>query len=1360
MNETTENTASAREKLFRTALALALALSGVLATLSATAGKAYAEESSNLEVGGSIYYGGYATTHFTADGEIAYCADPEASTPSAGSYAKHAIEAKSGRTSELVADLWFGYGGPGFDKSMWPSRWYDGSDMTASNYQALTHILLSDTYSSSSDYAMYGCTEGFRDWVQENVLGFGDDGSIINADATGRQIADRIGEVKGGFDAFMLRTGSGSQIILSFSYTPYGSIDLIKTSANTDVSDGNACYDLAGAEYTVCKDAKCADAVGTITTDRDGYGRLDELEPGTYYVKETKAAEGYALDSSVYRTKVESDQTTRVNGKSVSDTPQSNPIGMLLGKVDATTNAARPEGAAALADARFSVKYYDGLYGSADEATASGDPTRSWTFKTDSDGLAYYSDAYKVAGDELYHQTDGNASIPLGTIVVEETKAPVGYNLGDGHDGRPDRFCIQITSDGVAGESVHTYNSPTQPDTVKRGDFRLVKEVPVTVYDDADNPQEVRRVLVSGVQFQLINENDSTVVSPETGSEVEKGGVVCTITTDEDGLATTKALTLPDGWTGALAYGTYTVHEVIPDNVAADFKAAYGKDLIAVPDWKTTVSDEGQYDTPALVDNHIPQTPLKVVKTDAETGKQIPLQCSFQLKDAQGRLVTYTSHYPEESTLDTWTTNANGEVTLPMLLEEGTYTICEVQAPYGYVLDLEGRQFSVGSVYNGWDDPIVIDFEDMPQKGVIKVAKHDSTTGEAVPDSTYIVKAATDIVTPEGTVRADAGDIVATLVTDGNGEASTPELYLGSYTVYEAKAMDGYALNVDEETVSLEYQGQEIGVFTCAEPVTDTPTEIKLHKVDATDSEVPVAGATFRIWNDEGTFDEEYVTDKDGDISVKYIKHGDYHVQETAAPDGYIIYDVDDNGTPRVHDFTANDQGMISFDGSTSMVDVFEWTVENMPKNMKTTATDSASTTHEGQGREKMSIIDTVEYSGCIPGKEYTVTGTLMDKATGGKALDADGKEITASATFKAEAFQGTIDITFEFDGAELAGHDVVAFETMTHDGKEYMVHADVRDEGQTVKIVDIHTTATNPATGDNLGSTAEKLELTDKVAYENLTPGNGYKLFTSLYDSEAGAPILDEHGTQLVVESDFTCEKPDGTADVSMTIDSKDVAGHTLVFFEKLTDSGDNVIATHEDADDDGQSIHFAGIHTNAVDADDGDKNVIADETAQVTDTVTYENLVPGREYVLTGKLMDKATGEALKDADGNEIVSTATFTPEKADGTADVAFEFDGSKLTGTTAVVFETLTRNGIEIAAHADIDDADQTVELCTPEEGTSGKGYPKTGGNVPVAPVAASILVLVGCGTAGAAWAASRRRRGSAAGSGDETGSGK
>lgn len=207
------------------------------------------------------------------------------------------------------------------------------------------------------------------------------------------------------------------------------------------------------------------------------------------------------------------------------------------------------------------------------------------------------------------------------------------------------------------------------------------------------------------------------------------------------------------------------------------------------------------------------------------------------------------------------------------------------------------------------------------------------------------------------------------------------------------------------------------------------------------------------------------------------------------------------------------------------------------------------------------------------------------------------------------------------------------------------------------------------------------------------------------------------------------------------MTVKTEGVDGRTLVFFERLLDSEGNTIATHADAEDEGQSVHFPAIHTNAVDADDGDKNVIADETSQVTD----ENLVPGKEYVLTGTLVDKKTGEPIKDTKGNVVTSIAAFTPDKPDGKVDVAFEYDGSELSGTTAVAFETLTRDGIEVAAHADIDDADQTVELYTPEEGTPGKGYPKTGGSVPIAPIAASLVVLAGCGAAGAAYALKKRR---------------
>lgn len=1183
MKDITE--AALASKALRCMLAALIALASALGTLGVQGKSAYAAESANLTTGGKIHYGGYHTTWMEADGEMAYCADPQSATPSPGSYAKSSIDAPSGRNAEVVADLWFAYGSPGFDASLWPDKWYDGTEMTASRYAACAHILVSDTYTSDGSYALYGCNADFKSWARKNVIGFGADGSMINSNATGRLIAARTADVPSNFEAFQLYTGAGTQIILSFKYTPYGNIDLVKVTANEEMCEGNPLYSVEGAVYTVYRNSGLTDVAGSITTDGDGWGILEELEPGDYWVKETKQAPGHAIDPTVYPVKVASDETARVNGQTVSDIPQSDPVGMLVGKVDADTGESRPQGDATLEGALFTVRYFAGNYTDAASAEASGEPSRTWVFETDVDGFAYLSDEYKHSGDPLYYQTNGDASIPLGTVLIQETRAPQGYNLDDGHGGDPKVFCVRITPDGAVGESVYTYNTPKVPDTVKRGDFRLVKEVPVTVYDepDGDMPQEVVRVLVPGVKFELYNDSENAVLSPVTGKLVEPGDRVCTITVDDNGLATTKddnasvnGWSKPADWTGALAYGTYRVHEVIPQDVADAFKAEWGKTLLPVEDWKTTIREEGQYLPPQLVNDHIPQTPLKVVKVDAETGGQVPLPVSFQLEDQNGDLVTYTSHYPVEETIDTWTANERGELTLPMLLEEGDYTLKEVQAPYGYVKELEGKAFHVGAAYNGWDDPLVIEFANMPQKATITVAKTDSITGDAVNESVYIVKAAETIATPDGTIRAHEGEIVATLTTGDDGKATTPEFYLGTYTVYEAKAKDGFALDVVEKTVALEYAGQDVSVYDHEEAVTDEPTTPSIKKVDALDPEKALAGAKFHVWNDEGTFDEELATNENGVISLAYAKHGSYHIQEVEAPDGYVIADLDDEGNPTVIDFKVNDQGMIEWDESGAMAQSHEFELENMPKTMKTIAADSESGTHESQAREDITIVDTIQYTGLIPGNEYTACGTLMDKATGEAALDDEGNAITSSTTFTAKESCGTVDVTFIFKGATLAGKQLVAFEAMEFEGAEYMVHADIDDVDQTVSVVDIATQARDGETGTNVGTIGENVKLIDTVAYTGLTPGNAYKLFTMLMDKETGNPTMGDDGLPIVGTTEFTPETHDGTIDVEIEIDTRDLAGHDIVFFEKLSDAEENIIATHEDIDDEGQTVSF----------------------------------------------------------------------------------------------------------------------------------------------------------------------------------------
>ena len=404
----------------------------------------------------------------------------------------------------------------------------------------------------------------------------------------------------------------------------------------------------------------------------------------------------------------------------------------------------------------------------------------------------------------------------------------------------------------------------------------------------------------------------------------------------------------------------------------------------------------------------------------------------------------------------------------------------------------------------------------------------------------------------------------------------------------------------------------------------------------------------------------------------------------------------------------------------------------------KTTIKDNDTGNHiTSEVLKEITLVDHVYYSNLLPGKEYTVNGTLMEKVTdketgketGKPLVDKDGKKVTASTTFTAPAAEdgkdtvsGAVDVTFKFKGGDyLAGKTLVAFETCQYKGKDVFVHEEINDAPQTTYVPDGHTTFVDNATKDHITGITEKMSLTDTVHYENLKSGETYKVTGVLMDKDTGKEFL-VNGKKVEVTKEFTIDpKPivvdgnevkdqDGNtmlAPVSGNIDltfefegSDELKGKTLVAFETMTYKNVEIFV-HKDLKDEEQTVHIPDGHTNVADKDTKDRISKADEEVTLIDTVTYSNVLAGKEYEVTGTLMNKETGEPLL-VDGKEVKSTVKFTaptPEDGSkyvsGTVDVTFKFDGSALAGKAVVAFEDVTYKGITVFTHADINDNDQT-----------------------------------------------------------------
>lgn len=970
--------------------------------------------------------------------------------------------------------------------------------------------------------------------------------------------------------------------------TPLGNLKLIKTSEDNVVA--NIKFTITGTNYSK-----------TVTTNSKGEFQLDDLVPGKYTVTE-ESIDKYVPAKS---------QTVTVEGNKTATVSFSNVLKRSDIKVIKSCEDNFTEG----------HKFH--LYGT----SLSGIKVDEYT-TTDKNGVATFKDILIGTGYTLEE-----VDTAVRYVIPDNQTAAVEWNkVNEYHfNNKLKKFRVTVTKTDVekghaqgdgtlAGASYGLYKGSTLVDTYytdEIGQFTTkyyvcdtdwtIKEISASegylindeVYKVGADPKlyeieynECKNAVTEQVKkgkIAIIKHTDdgsTQIETPEKGAEFqvylksagsfvnadkdEKDTIIC----DEDGFASTKLL----------PYGVYTVHQT---------KGWEGREKIK--DFDVFI-DTDMKEYKFLINNSNFESYLKVVKLDAETGKQIAYEgAGFEIYDSNNHRISMQFTYPEVTEIHTFYTNSEGYLITPEKLPYGDYTLKEVQAPYGYVLDSTPIPFSITQENSSTDTGVTVvkvKAKDMSQKGVIEITK----TGEIfksvienegiytpiyengnLANAVFEIYAAEDITTLDGTTRYYQGEKVDEITTDKNGIAKSKQLYLGKYTVIEKTAPDTFVNANEQYDVELTYAGQNVSVTSTALSVYNDRQKVSVSLLKELSKD-----ERFKLgMNDEilsvqfGIYADEDITAADGTVIPKdgLITYGKcdengkltfncdlpigykFYAKEMATDSHYILSDtrytfdteykgqnvetikIDLNSGQKIEnnliygtikglkidretektikgalfglfksDTTeyTKDNAILTAESDENGIFVFDnipfgdWLVKEikpaenyLPSDdihhitvsdneqiieitavndripeLKTTATIDGE--KEVTAKGEITIDDVVEYKHLVPSKEYKIVGTLMDKSTG-KPFEIDGKPITSEVTFTPEKSNGEVTVLFTFDSSAIKETtELVVFETLYRDGIEIAVHADINDEGQTVKInVPVPEKPSTPKTGD-----------------------------------------------------------------------------------------------------------------------------------------------------------------------------------------------------------------------------------------------------------------------------------------------------
>lgn len=748
-------------------------------------------------------------------------------------------------------------------------------------------------------------------------------------------------------------------------------------------------------------------------------------------------------------------------------------------------------------------------------------------------------------GNDLVAQytTDQNGSFTTDYYVcgkdwtIKEITPSEGYLLND--------TVYKVGAD-PKDYTVEYNNAPdmTVMEQVIKGKISIIKHT-----DDGETQIETPE---KGAEFQIYLKSSGSFVNADKD---ERDTIVC----DEDGFASTKLL----------PYGVYTVHQT---------KGWGGREKIT--DFDVFINTDGKT-YKFLINNKNFESYLKVVKLDKETGKRIPYEgAAFEIYDSNNHRITMQYTYPQVTSIHTFYTNKDGYLITPERLSYGYYTLKEVQAPYGYVLDDTPIPFSISQENSSTDTGVTVvkvKAKNMAQKGVINITKTgeifssiEENKGVYTPKyivgnlkgAVFEVYAAEDITTLDGTVRYDQGSLVDTIKTDDDGIAKSKELYLGKYTVIEKTAPNGYVHNGTKYDVELTYAGQNVSVTS-----TDISVYNDRQKISVSLKKIMANDKTFGIGNN-------------GEITS--VRFGIYADEDIKASNGDVI--------PKDALITfanCDKNGSIVFDCDLPVG--FKWYAKEIATDAHYILSDTKyefDTEYQGQD---VKVID-IKIN-----NDKAIENNLIYGSVKGLKVDRETQEVIKGATFG----------LFKSDTTEFTE---------------------------------------------------------DKAILTAVTDENGVFVFNNI-----------PYGEYLIKE----IKPADGY------LDNEDVFTVTIKDNEQVVE----LTAINDKVPE---------LKTTAT--VNGKKEVIAKGEITIKDTVEYKHLVPNTEYVIKGTLTDRSTGKPFK-VKGKEITSTVKFVPDKADGKVEVTFTFDGSAIKkDTELVVFETLYRDGVELTAHADIDDKGQTVTV--------------------------------------------------------------